>query len=104
MWSGPWIRIEVPIATLRILQTCRPQLAVRLRKSTGMLRHIVLVGLMVTGKTTVGSGLAAALGWPFSDSDAWIERQRGKTVRALADEIGVDEMHALEAGHLLQAL
>ncbi len=69
-----------------------------------MLRHIVLVGLMAAGKTTVGRGLANALGWPFSDSDAWIERERGKTVKALADEIGVDEMHELEAAHLLHAL
>jgi shikimate kinase len=69
-----------------------------------VLRHIVLVGLMATGKTTVGRGLAEALGWPFSDSDAWIERELGKTVKALADEIGIDEMHELEAAHLLQAL
>jgi shikimate kinase len=69
-----------------------------------MPRHIVLVGLMAAGKTTVGRGLAEALGWPFSDSDAWIERERGTTVKALADEIGVDGMHELEAAHLLHAL
>jgi shikimate kinase len=69
-----------------------------------VLRHVVLVGLMASGKTTVGHGLAEALGWPFSDSDVWIERERGQTVKALADEIGVDEMHELEAAHLLQAL
>ncbi len=67
-------------------------------------RHIVLVGLMAAGKTTVGRGVAKALGWPFSDSDAWIEHERGKTVKELADEIGVDEMHELEAAHLRHAL
>jgi shikimate kinase len=69
-----------------------------------MVRHVVLVGLMGTGKTTVGRALAEALGLPFSDSDAAIERERGSTVKELADEIGVEEMHELEARHLLRAL
>lgn len=69
-----------------------------------MARHIVLVGLMASGKTTVGRLLADALGVPFSDSDTAIERERGTTVKELADEIGVDEMHELEAAHLLTAL
>jgi shikimate kinase len=69
-----------------------------------MLRHVVLVGLMGTGKTTVGRALAQALGLPFSDSDPAIERERGSTVEELAEEIGVEEMHELEARHLLRAL
>jgi len=69
-----------------------------------MVRHVVLVGLMGTGKTTVGRALAEALGLPFSDSDAAIERERGSTVKELADEIGVEEMHELEARHLLRTL
>src|SRR5262249_6196504 len=59
---------------------------------------------MATGKTTVGRLLAGALGRPFSDSDESIERECGRTVSALADEIGVDGMHELEAAHLLNAL
>ncbi len=31
--------------------------------------HLVLVGMMGTGKTTVGTILAERLGRPFSDSD-----------------------------------
>ena len=69
-----------------------------------MVRHVVLVGLMGTGKTTVGRALAKALEMPFSDSDAAIERERGSTVKELAAELGVDEMHELEARHLLGAL
>ena len=69
-----------------------------------MVRHVVLVGLMGTGKTTVGRSLAEALDRPFSDSDAAIERERGSTVQELADQIGVEEMHELEARHLLRAL
>jgi len=37
------------------------------------LRPIVLVGLMGSGKTTVGKRLAARLDWPFVDADAEIE-------------------------------
>jgi shikimate kinase len=69
-----------------------------------MARHVVLVGLMGTGKTTVGRALARALDMPFSDSDAAIEHESGSTVQELADEIGVEEMHELEARHLLRAL
>ncbi len=67
-------------------------------------RHVVLVGLMGAGKTTVGRRLAAALERPFSDSDPWIERRTGRTVRELRDERGVVAMHELEAAHLRDAL
>lgn len=40
-------------------------------------RRIVLVGLMASGKTTVGRALAAHLGWQFDDSDASIEAATG---------------------------
>jgi shikimate kinase len=66
--------------------------------------HIVVVGLMGSGKTTVGRELAARLGWPLRDSDPEIEAATGRTVRALRDELGVDAMHELEARQLLDAL
>jgi shikimate kinase len=67
-------------------------------------RHVAVVGLMGSGKTTVGSRIAARLGWPLRDSDAEIEAGEGRTVRELRDELGVDAMHALEARQLLDAL
>ncbi len=66
--------------------------------------HIVFLGLMGAGKTTIGSALAAHLGWPVSESDAWLEAHTGKTARELRDELGADELHRLEAEHLLSAL
>jgi shikimate kinase len=68
------------------------------------LRHIVITGLMGSGKTTVGSRLAARLGWPWRDSDADIEAASGLTVHQLGDREGVDAMHAREAADLLDAL
>lgn len=67
-------------------------------------RHVALVGLMGSGKTTVGSRLARRLAWPLRDSDIEIEAREGRTVRQLRDELGVDAMHALEARQLLDAL
>lgn len=43
-------------------------------------RSLVLVGLMGSGKSTVGRRLASRLDLPFVDADAEIERAAGKTI------------------------
>ena len=63
-----------------------------------------MLGLMGVGKTTVGRSLAQALGWPVIDSDEAISRRWGETVRELAERLGNDEMHHVEAEQLLEAL
>jgi len=68
------------------------------------IRHVVLVGLMGVGKTTVGRRLARELGWTWLDSDVDIHASTGRTVRELRDEDGVEAMHAREADQLLAAL
>ena len=70
----------------------------------GPIRQVVLVGLMGSGKTTVGRRLADRLGWPWHDSDLEIEAATGLTVRELRDRDGVEAMHDLEAAQLLHAL
>ena len=67
-------------------------------------RHIVLVGLMGSGKTTIARRLAKQLGWPLRDSDADIRAAHGLTARALAERDGIDALHDLERDHLLEAL
>jgi shikimate kinase len=67
-------------------------------------RHVVVVGLMAAGKTTVGRALAGHLGWPFDDSDDSIEAATGMTVKALRASRGVDVMREAESNHLLAAL
>ena len=71
---------------------------------TAWMGHIVLVGLMGSGKTTVGAALAAALGVQHRDSDTDIERETGMTGREHEARGGIDALHALEARHLLDAL
>jgi shikimate kinase len=66
--------------------------------------HIVLIGLMGTGKTTAGRLLAARLGRPLSDSDGEIEAREGVTVRELQKRFGAQWLHRLEATILLEAL
>lgn len=66
--------------------------------------HIVLLGLMGSGKTSVGAALAARLGRPHRDSDEDIEREHGRTGREIAATDGVPRLHELEANHLLTAL
>ncbi|MGQ0764592.1 MAG: shikimate kinase [Gemmatimonadota bacterium] len=51
-------------------------------------RHIVLVGLPGSGKTTVGRAVALKLCREFVDFDAEIERESGKTVTQLFDSEG----------------
>ncbi|MFN3889822.1 MAG: 3-dehydroquinate synthase [Beijerinckiaceae bacterium] len=55
-----------------------PRAAAILRKLGG--RSIVLVGMMGSGKTSVGRRLAARLGLDFADADAEIETAAGMTV------------------------
>ena len=66
--------------------------------------HVVVVGSMAVGKSTVGRALAARLGRPFRDSDDDLEATRGLTGRALVEREGVDALHRWEAEHLLAAL
>ena len=75
-----------------------------MQREADLPRHVVLVGLMGSGKTSVGRRLATQLGWPYRDSDKDIETATGLTVRELRDRDGEDAMHALEARTLLDAL
>ena len=68
------------------------------------MRHIVVIGLMSSGKTTIGAAIAAALGWPHRDSDADLLAATGMTARAIAAAHGIAHLHALELQHLLDGL
>jgi shikimate kinase len=65
---------------------------------------IVLVGMMASGKTTVGRRLAECRGWEFFDSDRQIEAISGKTVAEIWRTDGEPAFRRLEARVLADAL
>ena len=65
---------------------------------------IVLVGLMATGKSTVGRALASRLHRRFLDSDAVIEQRTGHTVAQIFRADGEPAFRALETQALTEAL
>ena len=67
-------------------------------------RHLVLVGLMGVGKSTVGRVLGERLGRRVVDSDAVIEARTGRTVREIFEADGEDAFRVLETEALLDAL
>ncbi len=67
-------------------------------------RPVVLVGLMGSGKTTVGQRLAASLGRRFIDNDEALRAETGRTTAQIAAEESVDTLHRREAETLLSAL
>jgi shikimate kinase len=60
-------------------------------------RHVILVGLPGSGKTTVGRLVAAALGARFVDLDEAISRRAGKSVPRIFAEDGEAAFRSLEA-------
>lgn len=67
-------------------------------------RPIVLVGLMGSGKSSIGKKLANSLGAPFADSDAEIERRSGRPIAAIFESEGEPAFRATEAGVVAELL
>lgn len=67
-------------------------------------RHVVLLGLMGGGKTSVGRRVAERLGRPLLDGDEVLEARFGMTAAEIADADGIDRLHELEAEIALEAL
>jgi shikimate kinase len=61
-----------------------------------MKQHLFLIGYRGSGKTTIGRRLADRWHLPFTDSDEWIERQAGKSIRSIFAEDGEEAFRALE--------
>lgn len=64
--------------------------------------HVVLIGMMGSGKSTVGRALARRLGRPFVDSDREVEARTGSTVAEIWSDRGeasfrVEERAVLDA-------
>lgn len=67
-------------------------------------QHIVLVGMMGAGKSSVGRVLAQRLGRRLLDSDEMIEERTGQTVREIWNAEGEPAFRALETTVLAEAV
>ena len=66
--------------------------------------HLVLVGMMGVGKTTVSRIVGERLGRRVVDSDLVIEARTGRTVREIFESDGEAAFRALETDALVEAL
>jgi len=66
----------------------------------GYPRHLWLLGLSGSGKSTVGPRLAQALGLPWVDTDAEIVRQSGKSIPEIFDQEGEEAFREKESAVL----
>jgi len=64
--------------------------------------NLYLIGLMGTGKTTIGSLLAQELGYRFIDTDAVIVQAAGKSVNEIFTQDGETAFRQLESHVLAQ--
>jgi len=67
-------------------------------------RHVVLVGAMGVGKTTVGRRLARELQRPFADADEQLELRAGRTIPAIFRDDGEQAFRRLESEVLVDLL
>lgn len=65
-----------------------------------MTSKVLLLGMMGSGKTTVGTALAARLGWPYLDNDVLLARSTGQTAPELLAASGSAALRAAESGVL----
>src|SRR5437763_11630131 len=66
-------------------------------QASGSAEHVLLVGMMGAGKTSVGRRLADRLGRPFFDIDAWIEDEEGVSIAGIFETRGEAAFRDLEA-------
>ena len=64
--------------------------------------NVFLVGMMGTGKTTVGNLLARQLGYSFVDTDEVIEKTTGKTINQIFADEGEENFRQIESEVLSQ--
>lgn len=66
--------------------------------------RILLIGLMGSGKSTVGRRLAARTGWPYLDNDQLVAEVSGRPAPTLIADEGEDALHAMEVAAFELAL
>lgn len=58
--------------------------------------NIILTGMPGAGKSTIGIVLAKVLGYDFIDPDLLIQKEKGKFLWQIIDEVGMEGFNAIE--------
>lgn len=66
--------------------------------------RVLLVGLMATGKSTLGRAISERTGWPAYDNDELLQQQTGATAAELLLSSGEPAMRAAESAVLAYTL
>ena len=66
--------------------------------------RVILVGMMGSGKTTVGRLLSEATGWPYVDNDELVRRYSGTTAREVLADGGEERLREVESAALALGL
>lgn len=66
------------------------------------MRHLILIGFMGSGKTSLGKRLARALNCPFVDTDQRVERAAGKKISDIFRQEGEEGFRRRETQALAQ--
>jgi shikimate kinase len=67
------------------------------------MKNVVLVGMMSSGKTTLGKKLARLLGYRFVDLDKLIEKDQGMDIPSIFKTLGEPHFREVERKVLLEA-
>jgi shikimate kinase len=67
-------------------------------------RHLVLIGMMGVGKSSIGRRVALRLGRPFLDTDRMVEEDAGRTVAEIFADDGETAFREQEARAVRRAL
>jgi len=67
-------------------------------------KHIVLIGFMGSGKSTVGRILADKLGSGFVDMDEEIEQSQGQTISQIFSTLGESQFRKIETATIKRLL
>ena len=66
--------------------------------------RVILIGMMGSGKSTIGRRLAARTGWPYLDNDELVRRAHGTTARRILAARGEVAMRQAESDALALGL
>ncbi|MCI8292229.1 MAG: shikimate kinase [Hespellia sp.] len=60
------------------------------------MNNIIFIGMPAVGKSSVGIVIAKRLGLEFVDTDLLIQKQEGKLLKEIIEEVGIDGFLAIE--------